>query len=125
LFGRVWNVLLVIALVAMLGLGWLGVEASTVRHRRAMIEKIEAAGGGFDGTYSSLPPLLARPAVVPHPHDGTRHPLSTVRRMLGDHPIGNVYFFRPLTAEDREYIEALPEADFWAFPTSPAAPSAP
>jgi hypothetical protein len=39
-------VLLMIALVAILGLGWLGIEASTVRYRRAMIEKIEAAGGG-------------------------------------------------------------------------------
>ena len=65
LFRRVWNVLLVIALVAVLGLGWLGVEASTVRHRRAMIEQIEAAGGGFDGSYIYLPPVLARPACNP------------------------------------------------------------
>ena len=40
-----------------------------------------------------------------------RPPLSLIRRMLGDRTIGNVYFFRPLTDEDREAIRALPEAD--------------
>jgi hypothetical protein len=55
-----WNVLLVIAIVAALPLGWLAWQAGIVQYRRAMRTQIEAggglvigsegAGGGFRGT---------------------------------------------------------------------------
>ena len=105
------NVLIVIAIIAVLGLVWVGIAASTVQHRRAMREQIYAAGGRFDESYDDSFQLLpmVRPAVR---HNG----VSSIRQLLGDRRVGTIFFWRPLTAADREAAAAFPESKVMGFP---------
>jgi hypothetical protein len=96
-----WQVLIVLALLAMLPLGWLGWQATIVQHRRAMRDRIEASGGKV----RTPGPL----AIIQSDVD-----ISRIRRLLGDEFYHAIFFDRPLTAADREAIEAFPEAQVGA-----------
>jgi len=92
-----WNVLLVIALIAMLPLGWLGWQASIVRHRRALRVGMNCSvSGTFDGE-------LIRDRCPDRR-------IPTIRRLLGDQGVYFIMFDEPLTSSDRELIKEFPEA---------------
>jgi hypothetical protein len=95
-----WNVLAVVAIVAAIGLGWLGMEASTVRHRRAMRAQIEASGGRV-----FTPGLLAS-------IDGD---ISKVRRMLGDEFTHQIFLPRDSALDQGEVAKTFPEARIVQF----------
>jgi hypothetical protein len=96
-------VLVVIALLAMLPLGWLGWQAAIVQYRRAMRERIQASGG----TINTPGPL----AIIQSDAD-----IPKIRRLLGDEFYHAIIFDRPLTAADREAIAAFPEAQVGVKP---------
>lgn len=116
-----WNVRVVIAIIAAIGFACLGWEVQTVRHRRAMLAQIEAAGGevvivAFETPANPfVPPVRIRPADRDYRH----YYLSEIRRLFGDGKIGLILFDRRLTAADREAIEAFPEAYVDGIPDSP------
>jgi hypothetical protein len=111
--GHEWNVIVVIAFIAALGVGWLGWEANVVRHRRAMREQIEAGGGAVFGVDISWP---ASPLVVQIRPADSGYSISRIRGQFGDEPIALIGFDRQLTASDREAIEAFPEAQVHGLP---------
>jgi hypothetical protein len=101
------TVLLVIALMAALGLGWLGMEVHTVRHRRAMRARIEAGGGRvcvFVAEWMVLTGETGPPVF------GDRR-IPRVRELLGDTAIALIRPAHALTAFDREAMAAFPEAE--------------
>jgi hypothetical protein len=107
-------VLLVIALVAALGLVWLGWQLQIVQHRRAMLQQIMASGAAIrTGVYEGKHPMWfvqIRPAT-------TDRGVSRIRSLLGDESVGLIRFDHPVTAADNEAIEAFPEAEVQKVPS--------
>ena len=120
-----WNVLLVLALVVAIGLGWLGWQASIVRHRRAIGRQFETDGEVRFGRmmYASKKIVISPPPLFReiHPAD-PRCAVSQVRRLLGDQEVRFIEFWRPLTAADRQAMEAFPEAEVKGVADSPQGP---
>ena len=103
-------VLLAVGLVVALGLGWLGLQASTVRYRRLMAEQIQADGGitVVGGRSEWSPRKLIRPAETAG--------ISWIREQLGDENITEILYDHPPTGSDYEAIAAFPEADVVRIP---------
>jgi hypothetical protein len=107
------TVLIVIALVVAFGLGWLGWQAQIVRHRQAVRKQINA-NGGYGMSDGFLPPAFVLVRAADRDCG-----ISKIRRMLGDEEMPSIVFGDPLTAADREAINAFPEANVYEFRASP------
>jgi hypothetical protein len=114
-----WNVLVVIALISGLGLGWLGWQATIVRHRRAMREQIKASGGWADDGLSYTPFNTA----APKGYVFRDHTIPKIRELLGDEAVAWITFRREPTASDREALEAFPEANVVGVPDPRPSPA--
>jgi hypothetical protein len=100
------TVLLVVALVAALALGWLALQAHTARYRRSMREKIQANGGRVLSGVCSNP--SARELIRPAEPDSS---VPWIRWQFGDEHVDEIWFEGPLTDSDRKAIAAFPEAE--------------
>jgi hypothetical protein len=89
------RMLLVIALLVALPLGWLGWQVSIVRHRQAMRSQIEASGGKV---------------FTPGPLASIEGDISTIRRMLGDEFTHQIFLRGDSRIDEREVAESFPEA---------------
>lgn len=105
-----WQVLLALAIIAAIGLGWLGWQASIVRYRRSMREQIEAGGGVIQQLTDGW---RAAPRIRSFDPD---YRISWIRQLLGDEEVYIIEFDRQLTASDRIAVEAFPEASVDGIP---------
>jgi hypothetical protein len=116
-----WNVLLVIALIAAFGLGWLAWQAQIVRHRRAMRAQIEAGGATVIGSYwtGGGAPFVSIEQVRAGDPD---YRVSEIRRLLGDAPVWWIVLRPGVSGSDVREIQAFPEAEVWTSGVSPPPP---
>jgi hypothetical protein len=116
--GHEWTVLLVIAIVATLAFGWLGWQFSIVVHRRAMWLQINANGGWSPGETLDWSHSIGPDTV----RESEQLGIPKIRRLMGDTSSPYITFDHPLTAGDREAIQAFPEARIYGVlgPSQPA-----
>jgi hypothetical protein len=115
-----WNVMLVVAIIVALGVGWLGWQVQIVRHRRAMHEQLRASGASFD----QQDPFADDCEVVQGPlPSAPGQSIAKLRWLLGDEAIDEICLSGEITAADRTAIAAFPEAEIvmWV-PQSRGAP---
>jgi hypothetical protein len=112
-----WNVLLAIAIVTALPLGWLAWQAGIVQHRRFMRTQIEAAGGlviGSEGAGGGFPGTIVQIRA-----GDPEYRVSEIRRLLGDDAIELIVLGPGIASFEGEEIKAFPEAHVVKFSASP------
>jgi hypothetical protein len=113
-----WNVLISLAIIAALGVGYVGWQASIVWHRQTVRAQLKASGAICS---CELPVLRGFP-MYDWMRDAECDGIPEIRRLLGDKEVNTIHFPGKLTGADRIAIESFPEAAVTGIPDSPASP---